>query len=340
MKFLVTGGSGFLGHNICRYLVNKGHKVASLDIEEFDYHVKVKAYRGDIRDKNLAEDAMKGIDVVVHAAAALPLWPEKEIFSTNVEGTRILLEAALKRKVKKFIFISSTAVYGIPKKHPIYESDPLFGVGPYGESKILAEQICREYREKMCVPILRPKTFVGRGRLGVFQILFEWIRSGKNIPIIGNGKNRYQLMDVDDLCSAIYIMAKKPREKVNDTFNVGAEKFKTMKEDYQDLLDYAGFGKKVIKLPALPAITALKILWVLRISPLYSWTYETANKDSFVSVDKIKKLGWSAEKSNSQALIESYRWYLQHYKEYEGKSGIKHTDPWKQGILSFVGRFF
>ena len=339
MKILVTGGSGFLGSNLCNFLLDKKQKVFSVDIEK-TYNKKIKFYQGDIRDKNLINKITKGVDVVIHCAAALPLWDEKDIFSVNVSGTKNLLECSLKNKVKRFIYISSTAVYGIPKKHPIYETDKLQGVGPYGESKIISEQICRRYRKKLCVPILRPKTFIGKGRLGVFQILFDWIRNKKNIPIIGNGKNRYQLMDVDDLNEAIYLMITKEKKLVNKTFNVGASEFKTMKEDYQELLDYAGFGKKVITLPELPVIIILKILWTLKLSPLYKWTYETASKDSFVSIEKIKKLGFKPKKNNSQALIESYKWYLKNYKKYKGKSGIKHTEPWKQGFLKFVSRFF
>jgi len=341
--FLITGGSGFFGYNLCEYLVKKCHEVRSIDVEEFDYPIKgkIKAYRGDIRDKVLVNKILKGVDVIVHVAAALPLWPEKEIFSTNVDGTRILLEAAVKNKVKHFIFISSTAVYGIPKRHPLREDAPLSGVGPYGTSKILAEKICEGYRNKLCVTILRPKTFVGRGRLGVFQVLFDWIRNGKNIPLIGSGKNRYQLMDVDDLCDAVYLVSTKPANAANDTFNVGASEFKTMKEDFQALVDYAGFGKKVITLPSQPTIIALRLLWTFRLSPLYSWIFESADKDSFVSIEKIqKKLGWKPKKSNAQALIECYKWYLKHYKEYEGKSGITHRLPWKHGVLRLVSWFF
>lgn len=341
--FLITGGSGFFGYNICEYLLKKGHVVRSIDVEEFDYPIKgkIKTYKGDIRDKALVNKIVKGVDVIVHAAAALPLWPEREIFSANVDGTRILLETAAKNKVKRFIFISSTAVYGIPKRHPIHENDPLDGVGPYGKSKILAEKACEEYSGKMCVTILRPKTFVGRGRLGVFQVLFDWISKGKNIPLIGSGKNRYQLMDVDDLCDAVYLASTKPANAANDTFNVGASEFKTMKEDFQALVDYAGFGKKVIALPAWPAIMALRLLWALRLSPLYGWIFETADKDSFVSIDKIrKKLGWVPKKSNSEALVDCYKWYLEHYKEYYGKSGITHRLPWKHGVLRLVSWFF
>lgn len=131
------------------------------------------------------------------------------------------------------------------------ETDKLSGVGPYGEAKIKAEEICEEYRKKgLCIPVIRPKSFIGPERLGVFALLYDWAKSAKNFPMIGSGKNRYQLLDVEDLCEAIYLAATSDGNKANDTFNVGAKDFTTMKEDYQVVLDKAGFGKKIIGLPA------------------------------------------------------------------------------------------
>ena len=144
----------------------------------------------------------------MHTAAALPLYKPEDIYSTDIDGTRNLLEAAEENKIKRFIHISSTAVYGIPDHHPLLESDKLDGVGPYGKAKILAEEECLKFREKgMCVPILRPKSFIGPERLGVFDLLFDWAQDAKGFPMIGNGKNRYQLLDVEDLCQAIYLTA-------------------------------------------------------------------------------------------------------------------------------------
>ena len=80
----------------------------------------------------------------------------------------------------------------------------MHGVGPYGEAKIEAEEICLGFREKgMCVPIIRPKSFVGPERLGVFALFYDWAKDGKNFPMLGSGRNLYQLLDVEDLCSAV-----------------------------------------------------------------------------------------------------------------------------------------
>ena len=345
MRFLITGGAGFLGINLIRYLYNKDHQVVSLDIADFEYPDmtgKIRVIKGDIRNKEDVKNAIKDIDIVVHTAAALPLYNTEDIFSTDIEGTRNLLEAAKANNIKRFIHISSTAVYGIPDHHPLYEDDKLDGVGPYGKAKIFAEHACLEYREEgMCVPIIRPKSFVGPERLGVFDLLFDWAKDGKGFPMIGSGNNRYQLMDVEDLCEAIYLCATLDEQNVNDTFNIGAKEYTTMKEDYQAVLDYAGFGKKIIPLPEKPIIIMLKMLETFRLSPLYKWVYETASKDSFVSIEKAeKKLGFKPKYSNKDALIRNYKWYIEHINEFKDKSGVSHRVPWKQGILRLAKKFF
>jgi nucleoside-diphosphate-sugar epimerase len=345
MRYLVTGGSGFLGINLIRHLLEHGHEVRSLDLVPFDYadcadHVDTIV--GDIRDEATVAGAMRGIDIVVHTAAALPLYAPEDIYSTDVDGTRILLEAAEAEGVERFVMISSTAVYGIPDHHPLREDDPLVGVGPYGEAKIAAEEVCVRFREHgMCVPIIRPKSFIGPERLGVFALLYDWAYTGHGFPMIGSGANRYQLLDVEDLVDAIYHCCTLECDVVNDTFNVGAEKFATMREDYQAVLDRAGHGKKIRGFPAAPMIWTLRVLEALNLSPLYKWVYETASKDSFVSIDKAKRvLGWQPKYSNQDALIRNYEWYVKHLDEFEGASGVSHRVPWKQGVLGVAKRLF
>lgn len=344
-RYLITGGAGFLGINLVRYLLDKKQQIRIIDKDIFDYpdcKDKIQKLKGDIRNRVAVETAMEGVDIVVHTAAALPLYSEKDIYTTDINGTRLLLEVAHKHNVKRFIHISSTAVYGIPDHHPLFEDDKLDGVGPYGKAKIQAEKECLIFRERgMCVPILRPKSFIGPERLGVFAIYYDWIKSGKNVPIVGWGHNRYQLLDVEDLCQAIWLCATKPKSIANDTYNIGAEKFTTMKEDFGEVLRYAGFGKRIIGTPAKPLVWTLRILEFFHISPLYRWVYETAPEDSFVSIDKaMKQLGYRPAYSNKQALVRNYQWYLKHYKEYENRTGTTHRVPWKQGILGFFKWFF
>lgn len=343
-RVFITGGAGFLGINLIRYLLPKGFAVVSYDKAEFPYpeREKVTVISGDIRDFDTLKTAMAGSSVVVHCAAALPLYSKEDILSTDIDGTRNVLEAASQNGIERVVHVSSTAVYGIPDHHPLREDDPLEGVGPYGIAKVEAEKVCLEFRKKgMCIPIIRPKSFVGPERLGVFALFYEWAKDGKNFPMIGNGRNRYQLLDVEDLCEAIYLCMTGDPSKVNDVFNIGAREFTTMREDYQAVLDRAGFGKRIIGFPAAPVIWTLRFLEMLHLSPLYRWVYETAATDSYVSIEKAERvLGFSPRFSNKQALVRNYEWYLEHLSEFENVTGISHRAPWKQGILKLFKVFF
>jgi nucleoside-diphosphate-sugar epimerase len=344
-KVLITGGAGFLGINLIRYLHPKGYTLRSFDLADFTYpdmSQHVMAMTGDIRNPQMVDQAMQDIDLVVHGAAALALYTPQDIYTTEVEGTRIILEAAYRHHVRRVIHISSAAVYGVPDHHPLYETDRLQDVGPYGQAKIQAEMVSLEYRAKrMIVPIIRPASFVGPERLGLFDILFDWALNKHNFPMIGSGNNRFQLLHVTDLCHAIYLCMTLPDAVVNDTFNIGAKEFGTMKSDYQAVLDEAGFGKRIIPFPATPAIWGLRLLEALHLSPLYRWVYDTAGKDYSVSIEKAERqLGFKPEYSNKDALLSNFRWYRANRTQFVAQSGISHRAPWRQGGLRLIKYFF
>lgn len=339
--FLITGGTGFLGCHLAASLHRRGHRVKLLDLEPLTEPAllgKVESVVGSVLDTALLQKLMRGVDIVIHAAAALPLAPAKTIHAVTVNGTRNVLTAAKKMGVKRVIYISSTAVYGVPARHPIHETDPRVGVGAYGFAKIKAEKICEKFRrDGSIVSILRPKTFIGTGRLGVFQILFDWVRRGCRIPVIGNGANRYQLLAVEDLVSAVWLAATQPVSKTNDTFNVGAEKFGTVKADLTQFFRAVKSNSRVLTTPARTVKGLLALLERLRLSPLYAWVYATADKDSFVSTRKIEKqLGWHAKYSNTDTLVRTFRWYQKHWRAYEKATGITHRVAWKQGALKIA----
>jgi nucleoside-diphosphate-sugar epimerase len=276
-------------------------------------------------------------------AALMPLYKKSDILSTNIQGTRNVLESAHQYGVNRGIYISSTAVYGIPEKHPLYEDDPLVGVGSYGHTKIVAENTVREFREKgMVITTLRPKSFVGPERLGVFAIFYQWASEGRSFPMIGRGRNLYQLLHVEDLCASIVLAALHSNaQAVNTEFNIGAKVYSTMREDYQVVLDKAGFGKVIRESPASLVILALEILEFFKLSPLYPWVYKTATKDSFVSIDKAEQiLGFSPKYSNKDALLRNYQWYLDNRDKFGHSGGVSHREPWSQGILGLARHFF
>jgi hypothetical protein len=131
-----------------------------------------------------------------------------------------------------------------------------------------------------------------------------------------------------------------PKDNINDTFNAGATEYNTMKKDFQAPIDQAGTGKRVIGTPATLTRLALRVLNQLNLSPLYPWVYETAHKDSYVSVEKLCNLGWEPKYSNQDALVETYNWYLDNYEEPEDKTGKDHRVAWDQGALEVIKKIF
>src|SRR5213595_2643538 len=337
MLWAISGGAGFLGLHLARRLLADGHDVRTLDVVPLDdakLERSVHELRGDISDEARVRELVAGADVVVHAAAALPIQASRDsIRSVNVAGTENVLLAARDADARRVLFISSTAVYGVPEKHPIEESDPLVGVGWYGESKIDAEALCRVAAVE--TTIIRPKTFIGPERLGVFEILFDWVREGRRIYMLGSGENRYQLLAVEDLVDAILLGAERP-EAAGETVNVGASDFGTVRSDLQALVDHAGSSSRLTPVPARPAEIALRALELLRVSPLAEWHYKTAHRDSFVDVSKAERLlGWSPRWSNADALRRTYDWYLEH-RDSLAAAGVTHRVPWNQQALALL----
>lgn len=345
MKLLITGGTGFLGCHVASRFLREGWTIRLLDVAPLDEpelkdaeaEGKVEVIAGDVRDIALMDTAVRGVDAVVHSAAALPIQGSREkIMESNVGGTRNTLDAAKRAGVGKAIHISTTAVYGVPKIHPLYETSPIIPLGLYGISKVEAEEVCHTFQQQgLDVTIIRPKTFIGTGRLGIFQILFEWIREGRRIPIIGTGNNRYQLLAVTDLVDAIYRATTQPNQ--NETFNIGAKRYGTVRQDLGALLKHAGTGSRLVPQAPWLAQPVLRALELAKLSPLVEWHYKTANQDSFVDCSHAEEvLGWNAEKSNAETLIETYDWYMEHYQEYLNKVGLTHRVAWDQGALKIL----
>jgi nucleoside-diphosphate-sugar epimerase len=313
MKALITGGSGFFGLHLARVLKERGWTVRSVDVVPFPEgeDLEVEFVRGDVTDRAAMAAAVKGMDAVFHCAALVPLTRSgREFVRVNVEGTRTVLTAALEAGVPKAVHVSSSAIYGSPAEAPLTEASALAPLDEYGISKAEAEKAVNDVRAKgLDVAIVRPRTLVGTGRLGILQLLFDWLSLGKRFYILGPGANKFQLLSAYDCATACALAAEKPCR--NEDFNVGAEVFGTLREDLEALCRHAGTGARIVSLPAWPAKLALKVLDVLRLSPLVHWHYNSLEVDWYFDVSKTKRvLGWSARDSNADMLASTYDWFV------------------------------
>lgn len=335
---LVTGGSGFLGSHIVRRLHALGEGVRVLDvIDSPDRPRGTEFVKRDIRDRRGVRGAMAGVQFVHHNVALVPLAKAGgEFRNVNVEGTRIAARAALDAGVRLFIHTSSSAVFGIPDACPITSATPAAPVENYGRAKLAAEQeVQKAARKGLPSLVLRPRTILGPGRLGIFQILFEWIRDGRNIYVIGNGDNPLQFIHVDDLVTAALLGAEKETQGV---FNIGADRFSTLRKDLDATIRHAGSGTRIVGLPVGLTVSALKLLDVMKICPLAPWHYLTYHKPFYFDLSvPMKQLGWKPRYSNVETMVQAYDWYIEYGSQAnEASAGSIHRNPAKQGVLRLL----
>ncbi|MCW2865004.1 MAG: putative NAD-dependent epimerase/dehydratase [Actinoallomurus sp.] len=339
LRVAVTGASGMLGTALIA-AEWKGVDWLGIDVRPPLAPSPHEFRRIDVRDTERLTTSLRGIDVLVHAAAALPSHSSSEIRSVDVKGTESVLAAAGRAGVGRVVHVSSTAVYGLPRLCPTPEDHPCEPVDPYSEAKREAEKLVERARsEGLCAPILRPKTFLGENRLGLFAMLFEWADEGRDFPLLGGGEHRAQMLDVDDLCTAVRAACERDDADVNDTFNIGADRFGSLGEEFQAVLDAAGRGGRVRALPMAPAVGTLRLLAALRLSPVYKRLIHKLTRDSYVSIDKaVERLGFSPVHSNEETLLRTYAWWRGTGTETR-TVGRTHRDAWRQGALRLAKTF-
>lgn len=337
-KHFITGASGFLGSHIVEKLNGMGEEVYAFDILGSESRIQGVSYlQGDILDKDGLLKITEGMDYVHHNAALVPLTKAgKDFYNVNVIGTRNIIECCKKNGIKKLVHMSSSAIYGLPEEMPITDRTEYHPIEIYGQSKLDAEKEVWKYmKDGGRASCIRPRTIVGgKSRLGIFQILFEWISEGRNIYVIGKGSNLFQFVHVDDLISA---SIKAAFSENCGLYNIGADRYRTLREDLEELISYAKTGSKVKSLPVSLTKSALYMADILRLSPLAPWHYLTYHKPFVFDISKaVKELKWTPKYSNIEALIESYNWYLSNREAIKKESGSTHRKAVKQGILKLI----
>jgi nucleoside-diphosphate-sugar epimerase len=338
MRTLVTGGSGYLGETVVRKLRERGDAVRVFDlVDNEDRPTDVEFIRGDICDAAAVTRALEGVDVVHHDVAQVPLAKDRTKFwDVNVEGTRILLEAAKRARVRKVLLVSSSAIYGVPPINPVD-----LGVSPnpleaYGAAKLEGERVAERYiAEGLDVSIVRPRTVLGHGRLGIFQILFEWVRRGRPIYTLGDGNNRYQFVHADDL---VDVCLRADRLAGPSVFLAGTDRFGTMRELLEGLVRHAGTRSPIRALPFRVTQTAMAVTSKLGLSPLGDYHTLMYGREMFFDVSEAKtKLGFAPRYSNAEMIAESYDWYVANREAVLArKDASHHRSPVKLGVLRLL----
>jgi 2-alkyl-3-oxoalkanoate reductase len=339
---LVTGGAGILGRALATTLAARGADVSTVDTREWPAApAGVRHAVADIRDAERMRALAHGAEAIVHCASALPSYPAATIRSVIADGSRTVLSAARDAGVPRTVHVSTTAVYGLPTQVPTPETHPRRPVDPYSVAKVEAELMCEGLRaEGMCIPILRPKTFLGPGRMGLFAMLFEWAEEGRNFPLLGGGRALTQMCATDDVVEAVLAVLYAPADVANDTYNIAAAEFGTLREDFQAVLDAAGHGKRVVSVPARPAAAVLQALAALKLSPVYRRLAHKLLADSYVSIDRATdRLGFRPKYSNRDAILAAYDWWRAN-RSTGRQAGRTSDDPWRQRALALAKAFF
>jgi len=322
MKCLVTGSSGLLGHCLVSRLEDRGDTLVLADIVEPEGagHREPHDLRLlDVAEMGSLDEAARGCDVIYNLAAAQRMkpqfqWSEERIYQSNLDAVRNVLGAAERVGVPKVVHISSSGVYGVPLTVPVSEDHPFGPLGSYGESKIEAETLCAEAGERgLDVTALRPMTLFGPRMTGVFTILFEWIRLGKPVFMLGAGNNRVQGVSSWDVADASIAAVESARSK-GAIVNLGAEpdSVPTVKEWVRDLAAHAGSGSRFVGIPAALLRNAARVLDVFGASPIVPEHYKLADSDFVLDIQAAKDAleGWTPRYDNARMLAEAYDWYV------------------------------
>ncbi|MBU6337893.1 MAG: NAD-dependent epimerase/dehydratase family protein [Acidobacteria bacterium] len=332
---LVTGGSGYFGSLLAAMLLERGYRVRTLDIsDDDDRPAEIEFFHGDIRDPDLVARACRGSDVVFHNVAQVPLARDPEAFrSVNIGGTRVLVDAALQEEAGKVVYTSSSAVFGVPAENPVTEETTPSPAEAYGRAKYDGELVCRAAASRgLDVTIIRPRTILGHGRLGIFAILFDWISQGVDVFVLGDGSNRYQFVHADDLATACILGGERPG---SETYNCGATRFGTMREALEGLVEHAGTTSRVRSLPMRPAQLAMEATGRLGLTPFGPYHWIMYGRSMWFDTTKAQtELGWEPRWSNSEMFADSYDWFLGHRGQPGG--GSTHRRPAREGALAIA----
>lgn len=338
---LITGGAGFFGEILKTRLVAEGVRCVSIDLQpDHTLHPNFVAVQGDIRDRATMERlyAEHRFDCVYHLAAILAhaVTDRRFLWTSNVDGTRIVAEMTKRHSVPKLVFTSSNCLWADPFDRPVREDDAPKPREIYGASKWEGEKILQEFRHDFEVAIIRTPTIMEAGRLGLLAILYEFIDEGRRVWVVGDGGNRYQFCYAQDLVDACVAAGRAPG--VTGVFNVGSDNVPTVREMYQQVINRAGTGARIASLPRSLALPFMRLAYRLNLSPLGPYQYRMIAESFVFDTTRIKAaLGWRPTLTNAEMLWRAFEYFRQHRREIEQRTDVSaHKQPARMGLIRLL----
>jgi nucleoside-diphosphate-sugar epimerase len=338
-RALVTGAAGYFGGILARDLVSRGIETVGLDrLDDPEPDGRFTIAKADLRDARAVGAVLRDhgpFDAVFHCAALMGHEnPDPaDLWSSNVDGTRVLAEACIAAGIRKIVYTSTICVYGHAYPHPVSEDEPTCPVEEYGRSKLEGERVLAGLAGRLEFDAIRCPTIVSAGRLGLLAILFEFVQEGRRVYLVGDGSNRYSFVEAHDLAAACLLAARAPGSHV---YHVGSDHVKPLREVYQAVIDEAGSRSKLARLPEKPAILALRLLHKLGVSPLGPYHARLISGTFVFDASRIKHdLGWAPTRTNDEMLREAYRFFASRDTA-RSETLSAHRQGAKMGILRFV----
>ena len=341
--YLITGGAGFFGTILKKYFLSIGATCVSIDLEPDNYkHDNFTSYQGDINDNKLMDEIFSNhkFDAIFHCAALLAHVKKdlKRLWQSNVDGTQNICNYAIKHNINKIVFISSNCLWAKNFDENVKETETPNPIEIYGKSKLEAERILLSHKDKINSIIFRSPTIMDEGRLGLLGILFEFIDEGRKLPMVGDGKNRYQFIYAKDLVKAFELAL---TANYTDIFNIGSDDVKTFNEVYEYVIKKSGSKTRLLHFPKLPMILAMKICFWLGISPLGPYQYKMIASSFVFDTTKIKeKLGFVPTLKNEEMLLRAYDFYHKNKLEILNRKDVSaHNSVAKMGVIKILKWF-
>ncbi len=310
MKLLVTGGAGFIGSHFVRLMLRKGHRVVNLDrltyavagrtdnLADVARHPRYRFIRGDIREPRTVATAIRGASAVVNFAAEShvdrSIRDAAVFLQTNILGTQVLLDAARRARVRRFLQVSTDEVYGSREGAPASETAPLAPNSPYSASKAAADLLCRAYGVTHGLPVIitRSTNNFGPHQFPEKLIPLFILRALRNqpLPLYGDGGQVRDWLFVEDHCEGIRRALERGRP--GEIYNFGAGHGRRNRDIVRMILKMMGKPRTLIQR--------------VQDRPGHDRRYAVTIRKA------ARELGWKPRRPFAEALRETVDWYLAH----------------------------